>query len=62
MRVIMMQNSFVAPNINLENPDENAAKLNIARKTIDTNIDMFLSNSFGFGGTNSSLVIKKYRE
>jgi 3-oxoacyl-[acyl-carrier-protein] synthase-1 len=57
--MLMMQNSFVAPNINFENPDEDSAKLNIVTKTTEKNIDMFLSNSFGFGGTNSSLIIKK---
>ncbi len=56
---LMMQNSFVAPNINFENPDEHSAKINIAKTTIETPINIFLSNSFGFGGTNSSLVIKK---
>lgn len=56
---IMMQNNFVAPNINFENPDEASAKLNIATKTMEKNINVFLSNSFGFGGTNSSLIIKK---
>ncbi|GAA4775248.1 MULTISPECIES: beta-ketoacyl-[acyl-carrier-protein] synthase family protein [Flavobacterium] len=57
--ILMMQNSFVAPNINLENPDEDSKKLNIATTTINKKIDIFLSNSFGFGGTNSALVIKK---
>ena len=57
--VIMMRNNFVAPNINFETPDEVSRYLNIAAKTIDTNIDVVLSNSFGFGGTNSALVIKK---
>jgi len=57
--MLMMQNNFIAPNINFENPDEASAKLNIVSKTIETNIDIFLSNSFGFGGTNSSLIIKK---
>ena len=57
--VIMMRNNFVAPNINFETPDEDSRYLNIAAKTIDTNIDVVLSNSFGFGGTNSALVIKK---
>ena len=58
--IIMMQNSFIAPNINFENPDECSEKLNITNKTINKDIDMFLSNSFGFGGTNSSLIIKKF--
>jgi 3-oxoacyl-[acyl-carrier-protein] synthase-1 len=60
--MLMMQNSFVAPNINFENPDEFSAKLNIATETIKNhNIDIFLSNSFGFGGTNSSLIVKKIK-
>jgi len=57
--MLMMKNSFIAPNINFETPDEDSAKLNIAKKTIEKEINVFLSNSFGFGGTNSSLIIKK---
>ncbi len=59
--VLMMQHGFIAPNINLEEPDEDSAKLNIVRETIDAEFDCFLSNSFGFGGTNSSLIIRKYQ-
>lgn len=57
--IIMMQNNFVAPNINFENPDEFSAKLNIASKTTETEVRTVLNNSFGFGGTNSALIIKK---
>jgi 3-oxoacyl-[acyl-carrier-protein] synthase-1 len=57
--LIMMHDSFIAPNINFENPDDFSAKLNIVDKTINKKIDVFLSNSFGFGGTNSSLTVKR---
>ena len=56
--ILMMKNSFVAPNINFENPDEYSAPLNLATKTVDMEINTVLSNSFGFGGTNSALVLK----
>ncbi|WP_456439632.1 beta-ketoacyl-[acyl-carrier-protein] synthase family protein [Psychroserpens sp.] len=59
--MLMMQNNFIAPNINLEEPDEDASKLNLVSKTLDKKIDVFLSNSFGFGGTNSALIIKKIK-
>ena len=58
--ILMMQNSFIAPNINLENPDEDARNINLVNETRHSNIYVFLSNSFGFGGTNSSLIIKKF--
>lgn len=57
--VLMMKNNFVAPNINYENPDEYSAKLNITPVTIEKRMNVILSNSFGFGGTNSALVIKR---
>lgn len=56
---LMLNNGFVAPNINFENPDEYSAKLKIAAETKQTELRTILSNSFGFGGTNSALVIKK---
>ena len=57
--LLMMHGGFVAPNINFENPDEASAHLKLAVKTIETKVDTVLSNSFGFGGTNSALVLKK---
>ncbi|HTS43764.1 MAG TPA: beta-ketoacyl-[acyl-carrier-protein] synthase family protein [Puia sp.] len=58
--MIMMQNSFIAPNINFENPDEDSEKLNIVKTSMGKNINVFLSNSFGFGGTNSTLIVRKW--
>lgn len=59
---IMMQNNFIAPNINFENPDEASDGLNITPKTVDTEVNTVLSNSFGFGGTNAALVLHKIKK
>lgn len=56
--ILMMKNGFIGGNINFEHPDEDSAKLLIPSQTIEKHFDTFLSNSFGFGGTNSTLVIR----
>ena len=57
--ILMMQGGFVAPNLNFEHPDEHSAKLRLATTTQEARLDVVLSNSFGFGGTNSALVIRR---
>ncbi|MBW3545363.1 MAG: beta-ketoacyl-[acyl-carrier-protein] synthase family protein [Bacteroidetes bacterium] len=57
--LLMMQHGFVAPNINLENPEDELQGLNFAYDVVEKDINVFLSNSFGFGGTNSSIIVKK---
>ena len=59
--VLMMKNHFIAPNINLEEVDEAAEKLNFAHQTINKEIDIILSNSFGFGGTNCAIVLRNIK-
>ena len=58
--IIMMNNNFIAPNINFKKSEKSLAKINIIAKAQKKELNTIMSNSFGFGGTNSNLIIKKY--
>ena len=61
--LLMMENDFICASANLENPAEEAAGINIPQKRIDNiKLNTILSNSFGFGGTNASLVFERYQQ
>ena len=56
--ILMMKGGFIAGNINFDEPDEETACINVLPETRETGFDLFLSNSFGFGGTNSTLIVR----
>lgn len=56
--ILMMKHDFIAPSLNFENPDDETACINVVPERRDVHFDQFLSNSFGFGGTNSTIIIK----
>ncbi len=56
--MLMMKGGFIAGNLNFEEPDEETACVNVIPETTEKHFDMFLSNSFGFGGTNSTLIVR----
>jgi 3-oxoacyl-[acyl-carrier-protein] synthase-1 len=55
----MMQNDFIAPSINIDTLVEEAEGLNICQSTREQKLNAVMSNSFGFGGTNASLIFSK---
>ena len=58
--LLMMRDNFIAPNINYTEGDEDTKKINVLNKKIEHKHNIILSNSFGFGGTNAAIIIKKY--
>ena len=59
--LLMMENNFVAPSINVKTLDEQAEGLDIVTEKRDLELNLVMSNSFGFGGTNATLVMQKYK-
>lgn len=58
--LLMLEHGFIAPSINIDNLDEKAQAMNIITQPTEQKLNTVMSNSFGFGGTNASLVMSKY--
>ncbi|MFS2224766.1 beta-ketoacyl-ACP synthase I [Pantoea sp. B65] len=59
--LLMLENGFIAPSINIDELDPAAEGLNIVTKPTEKQLTTVMSNSFGFGGTNATLVMRKYQ-
>jgi len=57
--LLMLEHGFIAPSINIDELDEQAIGLNIVTEATDASLTTVMSNSFGFGGTNATLVMRK---
>jgi len=58
--LLMLENDFIAPSINVEDPDPVVEGMSLVTKTMENaGIRTAMSNSFGFGGTNATLVFQK---
>ena len=57
--MIMMNEGFISPSINVEDAVEEISDINLVTKENNENINSFMSNSFGFGGTNACLIFSK---